>query len=67
MKDWIKQFDAETQKKLYARAYDYMSYRQAYYDEDLTVEDALKAVKEFYSYEIEARIDASTENTNESV
>ena len=47
MKDWIKQFDAETQKNLYARAYDYMSYRKAYYRDNLTVEDALKAVKEF--------------------
>ena len=42
MKDWIKQFDTETQKKLYARAYDYMTYRKAYYGDNLTVEDALK-------------------------
>ena len=45
MKDWIKQFDAETQKELYARAYDYMSYRKAYYGENLTVEDSLKEIK----------------------
>ena len=47
MKDWIKKFDDKTQKELYARAYDYMSYRKAYYGENLTVEDALKLVKEF--------------------
>ena len=47
MKDWIKQFDEATQKELYAKAYDYMSYRNAYYDENITVEDALKAIKEF--------------------
>ena len=67
MKDWIKQFDAETQKELYARAYDYMSYRKAYYDENLTVEDALKAVKEHDAYELEAKLDARTENKHESV
>ena len=46
MKDWIKQFDAKTQKELYARAYDYMSYRKAYYRDNLTVEDALKIINE---------------------
>ena len=67
MKDWIKQFDAETQKELYARAYDYMSYRKAYYGENLTVEDALKAIKEHDAYELEAKLDALTENKHESI
>ena len=67
MKEWIKQFDAETQKELYARAYDYMSYRKAYYDENLTVEDALKKIAEFSCYELEARLDARTENKHEPV
>ena len=47
MKDWIKQFDAETQKNIYAIAFHYMSYHKAYFGENMTVEDALKAIKEF--------------------
>ena len=67
MKDWIKKFDADTQKELYARAYDYMSYRKAYYDENLTVEDALNKIAEFNRYELEARLDARMENVHEPV
>ena len=67
MEDWIKQFSDETQKELYARAYDYMSYRKAYYDENLTVENALEKIAELCYYELQAKLDARTENKHESV
>ena len=62
MKDWIKQFDEATQKELYARAYSHMCYRKAYHGENNTVEDALKKMKDLYGYELEAKLDARTEN-----
>ena len=56
MKEWIKQFDEETQKELYASAYDYMSYRKAYYNENLTVEDALRKIKNKLQNRMEAHL-----------
>ena len=67
MKDWIKQFDEATQKELYAKAYSYMCYQKNFHGENHTIEDALKKIKESYSYEIEAKLDARTENVDESI
>lgn len=45
-KDWLKTQTKQQQIDIYARVYDMMTYRKAYFGENLTVEEALKKIRE---------------------
>ena len=43
--NWLENMTEDTKRRVYERAYDYMTYRKAYFGENLTVKDAIERIR----------------------